>query len=419
MSAGFKSFSFAAKRRLFQRMWLLALLVAASCGDDYPPFEEAQLDRGGLELALTVAPGIAIASIAYEIDAASGARVASGSIDVNDVAATASMHISGLPAAAGYEARFSGATPDGKTKCEGKASFNISAGLTTAVTLRMDCRTASDRGGVSVVVTTNFCPRINLLVIGPTSAAFGKTISVAANVSDDDGTTPTILWTATGGRFGNTAQANTTYTCSKSGPQRLTLTVTDGACSTTMVGDVQCGSCGAADIDANGVLDCEETSVINGEFAADVAAWNLDVGGTKQFFAADGLESATSGSMLVANANIADVAGSSLAGVNQCVSIVPGANYLLMSQILIPVNQSPGFAANSVFFYGTPNCTGGVLNVFTSQAVTVTNSWTKLISRPTAPAGSQSALLRLVVGKSFRQPSLQALFDNVLLRRDQ
>jgi len=404
--------------KLAYSCWSVVALSLAACGMEPDDASDANLAPGTIELALSLGGGTIVTTVSFAVTR-NGQSTLSGQIPVSDPLATVSAFLGGIPAGFGYDLKLQAVSTDLLTTCQGQATFDIVAGLTTSLNMRMDCRKVNDRGGVAVTVTTNFCPRIKLLVVSPNEAGYGKSISLNATVEDPDGPMPALLWSATGGGFSNTAIPVTSYTCSKSGLQTITLLVSDAQCTDSMTAKVNCLPCGSADVDKNGVLDCEETLIKNGEFRTDTSGWNLEAEVTKEFFGLDADQSSSSGAVRVSNTLVADSPATTMSGISQCVAVVPGAKYLLFTQAFIPVGQGNGFAANSLFFFSNASCKGFLVDVFTSDTSSVLNTWTKSISRPVAPTTAQSVLVRLVVGKPFRQPGLQVLFDNVLFRRDQ
>lgn len=130
------------------RRFLVAMSLLATCSKPVPsqgPIAPEVV--GAVALAVLVAPGTTIDSASYQITGPQGfAR--SGSIDVSH-GATISAKISGLPAGPGYSIVLSAASTDGATSCSGSGLFDIVAGQTASVTVRLACHEAPRLGGVT------------------------------------------------------------------------------------------------------------------------------------------------------------------------------------------------------------------------------------------------------------------------------
>ena len=87
-------------------------------------------------------------------------------------------------------------------------------------------------GSDTALVIVNRPPSVTLSV--PSSATGGAVVNISAAVSDPDNDTTTVLWSATGGSFGNTTSDSTTWTApTTSGDYILTLVATDEHNSST------------------------------------------------------------------------------------------------------------------------------------------------------------------------------------------
>jgi hypothetical protein len=108
-------------------------------------------------------------------------------------------------------------------------------------------REGTDAGFGTAQVTLGFdeCPGV-VLIISPATARIGEPIAVrAAVVGTDAGIIGplTYSWTASASVFASPTSADTTYTCpgrDRAGPQLITVTVSDGICSTTKSANVGC-----------------------------------------------------------------------------------------------------------------------------------------------------------------------------------
>lgn len=233
---------------------VLAILSAAACAtaagcsstNDAQPGAGASATGGdttsGSIGLLLQSGGESFASASYAITGPAGFS-ATGTIDVSSSTAL-SATIGGLPAGNGFSITLSATSIDGTDKCLGSASFNVTAGATTSVTVHLACRTPGKTGSVSANGVLNQCPVIASVSAAPNQVLTGSGVAVSTSASDpDNGPSPlTTQWTATSGTFASTTAAATTFTCTQPGVATLTLTASDGdaACVTTSTVQVTC-----------------------------------------------------------------------------------------------------------------------------------------------------------------------------------
>ena len=95
-------------------------------------------------------------------------------------------------------------------------------------------------GGVAVKGGFNNCPTASVQV-APAMVRVGQSLRVTGNASDiDPGAKLFYKWTATSGFFGEDGESEATFTCDTAGPVTITLTVSDGSCTTTATAPVFC-----------------------------------------------------------------------------------------------------------------------------------------------------------------------------------
>ena len=238
----------------------------------------ARADVGSVSLQLRLASGAEIRTVSYTISG-NGITPRTGTIDVTGNASP-SLLVTGLPPGTGYTVALSATSVDGGTTCAGSATFSITAGATTSVTVGLQCRAAANTGNVSVGTTINNCPVITSVVVSPTTAGVGGTISVAATASDADPMeTLTYAWTAPAmqGSFAAPSSASTTYTCTPAGPRPLTLTVGDGECEETFSVNVTCASDGGP-MCGNGIVETGEECEPPGSSTCDATCQDIPAG---------------------------------------------------------------------------------------------------------------------------------------------
>lgn len=230
------------------------MISALACGSRQ---EADSASTGTASMEISLPAGSQIASVQYAISG-NGITTITGSIDISGAGATTSFQVTGIPAGTGYTVRLDASSTDGATTCTGMASFDVTAGATTHVTVLLQC-TGANTG--SVVVNGVWCPVVSSYAVSPLAIAVGGTIAVNAKAHDidtADDATPTFTWSATAGSFASASSATTTYTCAVAGTQTLSITVGAtsptvdvAACASTSSTTVTCVplSCG------NGTLD--------------------------------------------------------------------------------------------------------------------------------------------------------------------
>jgi hypothetical protein len=178
------------------------------------------------------------------------------------------------------------------------------------------------------------------------------------------------------------------------------------------------GEC--ADLDEDGVADCQETRLTNASFKADVTHWTADAGASLTWDPRDALGAAGSGSALLAAASSAfDAGGSSLVTAGQCVVVSGGQIVIAYANALVDDGQdSAGMAAVYVDFYDASDCTGMATSSFsTPQPLDAsTGTWLTLKAALLTSAATHSARVLLAIEKPFTAQSFHARFDNLLLK---
>jgi hypothetical protein len=178
------------------------------------------------------------------------------------------------------------------------------------------------------------------------------------------------------------------------------------------------GDC--ADLDQDGVADCQETLLTNPSFEADVMHWNADAGASLTWDPRDALGASGSGSALLAAASSAfDAGGSSLVTAGQCVPVSGGQIVIAYANAWVDDGQdSSGKAAVYVDFYDASDCTGVSTSSFsTPQPLDASaGNWLTLKAALLTSTATHSARVMLAIEKPFVAQSFHARFDNVLLK---
>lgn len=183
-------------------------------------------------------------------------------------------------------------------------------------------------------------------------------------------------------------------------------------------GSPEPGGGGCEDLDADGVEDCQQTIAQNSRFMTDVVPWEPEPTLQQAWDERDASDVSASGAMRVRNTNVASGMGTMLSGSRQCLPAVGGEAYRVAVNTLIPGGQGAGSAGVAVWFFGSDGCSANSIGTITLQLVSQTDVWSVAHGKFSAPGGTRSMHVRLVTAKPFEQPSLEALFDDVLVRRE-
>ena len=208
---------------------LLALGVGAPLnGCSSEPLSGAGVDQvGSLGLNLDAAPGVTLNAVAYTITGNGFTK--SGSIDTSG-APTISGTIGGIPAGKGYAITLSATSVESGIAFTGSATFNVTAGGTTSVTVHLKGSGSTGNGSVSVNGTLNVGPVIDELTVTPLKVLVGSTITLTGVAKDPDAGPAALsyYWSSTGGVINDPITPNTTLTSATPGTFTLKLTVSDG-----------------------------------------------------------------------------------------------------------------------------------------------------------------------------------------------
>jgi hypothetical protein len=176
------------------------------------------------------------------------------------------------------------------------------------------------------------------------------------------------------------------------------------------------GAGGCGDLDNDLVQDCTQTLVDNARFDSVVTPWRAESGTQQSWDAKNARPVAGSGALKVNNTLVAEGNGQTLGGSGQCLPAEPNKDYLLAARTFIPKDQGQGSAGLSIWFFGADNCADYLLPGTALELVSGTDAWQLVSKGAKSPPATRSIYVRLVTSKPFSQPSLEALFDDVLLR---
>lgn len=205
---------------------ILASASLAGCVGD--PVSEGEVEEvGSLGLELKVAPGVTLNSVRYEISGNGFTKT--GTIDTSG-APVISGTIGGIPAGNGYTIVLTASSAEGNTEFTGSATFNVTAGRTTAVTISLRGTSASGNGSVSVTGTLNVAPVVDELTVTPQKVYVGSEVTLKTTVRDPDAgpSALTYYWSTTEGVIDDPLSPTAKLISNSPGTATVKLTVSDG-----------------------------------------------------------------------------------------------------------------------------------------------------------------------------------------------
>ncbi|MES1205939.1 MAG: sulfatase-like hydrolase/transferase [Pseudomonadota bacterium] len=202
-------------------------------------------------------PGVTLNAVTYTITGNGFNK--GGAIDTSG-APTINGTIGGIPAGKGYTITLTAKSADGNTTFTGSATFDVTAGATTSVTIHLNGSSKTGNGSVVVNGTLNLNPRLDEVTVTPQTVFVGASVSLSAVASDPDAgpSPPSYYWSTTGGVIDNPIGSSATLTSAKPGTFTITVTVSDGAgtdSATTTVSFIRpsgAGGAAGASVDGGG-----------------------------------------------------------------------------------------------------------------------------------------------------------------------
>ena len=214
-------------------IWLALAASGPLAGCSREPSSHGDVEPvGSIGLNLTAAPGVTLNAVTYTVTGngftKTGAIDTSGSPNISGT-------IGGIPAGKGYTITLTATSAEGDTTFTGSAKFDVNAGATTSVTLRLNGASRTGNGSVAVNGTINVNPRIDEVTVTPQTVFVGGSIKLFAAGSDADaGPSPlSYYWSTTGGVIDNPIGPSATLTSATPGSFTINLTLSDGDATDT------------------------------------------------------------------------------------------------------------------------------------------------------------------------------------------
>jgi len=228
--------------RLFRAFIVVTLgtLATLSSGCSNDSGSGSKSDVGSIGLALELASGTMLNSVSYTITGPNNFSRA-GTIDTSH-SRTVSTVIGGLPTGSGFSIELNGTTTDGGTHCAGIAPFNVTANMTTSVSVHLTCHEGTRTGSVLVTGTINICATLDGISASPAEVFVGSSLALSAAAHDSDAAPAALSyhWTTTSGTLSSATAPNPSLTCTAPGTVTVSVAVTDGDCGDTSSVTVTC-----------------------------------------------------------------------------------------------------------------------------------------------------------------------------------
>ncbi|HEY4393174.1 MAG TPA: hypothetical protein VGP64_03885 [Polyangia bacterium] len=205
-------------RAIVRGFGLCMALLLGACSNSQP----SSPSQGTVGFQIQGVPGVVINTVSWSITNAGTGFSRSGTVTVQS-SNTIAFQVGALPSGMGYVVTLDAMSASGGFTCAGSASFAVTAGTTTGVTVTLACAPpAPDAGSVLVTGTTVVCATVASISAAPLETAVGSTITLAATATAG-ASAPTFAWTASAGTFDNAASATPVFTC-PAAPGSVTLT---------------------------------------------------------------------------------------------------------------------------------------------------------------------------------------------------
>lgn len=170
---------------------------------------------------------------------------------------------------------------------------------------------------------------------------------------------------------------------------------------------------GCADLDTDGVADCQTTLLENATFDRDTSAWKAASSATLSWAPKNALGDLPSGSALLS-------ASAARPSSEQCVKVEGKQLVIAYANAFVVAatggGSSSGQAELEVSFFDTDDCSGERAGYFETPPSSMLDEWTTIQAGGVALDGTRSVSLALVGLKPSGATQLDVYFDNVMLK---
>jgi hypothetical protein len=173
---------------------------------------------------------------------------------------------------------------------------------------------------------------------------------------------------------------------------------------------------GCADLDTDGVADCEETLVENSSFTTTVDGWQPEMDAMLSWHTRNALDDGPSGSLRLTTkvTQASAVQCLSLAGERLVIAYVNA--FVEATEATEEEDEDEGRAVLAVTFFESEGCLGDAHAFFETPASAVIGEWTTLQAGGLSRATTRSLSVALVGVKAALAIEQTLYFDNVMLK---
>jgi hypothetical protein len=175
---------------------------------------------------------------------------------------------------------------------------------------------------------------------------------------------------------------------------------------------------GCADLDTDGVADCSVTLVKNATFQSDTSGWTGVAGSSLAWDAKNAVGDDPSGCALLTAQGSTNIDGTSLFRASQCVPVTENQLMIAYANAWVEASavDDPARAALQVSYFAAEDCSGTATGYFVTPPSAAQGAWVTIQAGGVTDAGTQSVSVELVGVKPNRAESLNACFDNVMVK---
>jgi len=169
---------------------------------------------------------------------------------------------------------------------------------------------------------------------------------------------------------------------------------------------------GCADLDTDGIADCQATLLENPTFDRDTRAWNAAPDATLSWAPKNALGDVPSGSALLG-------ASAARASSEQCVKMEGKRLVIAYANAFVVAASSGGSTGQAeleISFFESVDCSGDRFGYFETPPSSLPDEWATIQAGGVAPDGTRSVSLALVGLKASGTTPFEVYFDNVMLK---
>jgi hypothetical protein len=176
---------------------------------------------------------------------------------------------------------------------------------------------------------------------------------------------------------------------------------------------------GCADLDVDGVADCQTTFAKNPSFKTDTTNWAAVGSASLVWDSNNALADTPSGCARLSAEGTLDIDGSVLVKAEQCVPLSGQQIVIAYANAFVETgvhSSDLGLAELEVSFFDSEDCTGQRSGYFETPTSPGSGKWTTIHAGGVPGAATKSVAIALAGLKAYRAEKLDICFDNVMLK---